>query len=223
MEYKQKDIKEIVKNFEVKILPMGRYASFDYCYNYFKLTSPKALVADMEKSCLVLGFYLASWGMFRGSSFMLEKSSKNFKSLIEYISLLDESIWDIDIDKFDEKNIEIVMSIYHKIKGILVIGNNAHLTLVTKIMLGVFGFIPAYDRFFINSFGSIFEGRCGFTSFNKNSLICIREFYIDNKKEIDKLSFKNQTINFDTGKNTGLCYPKSKVIDMYGFTKGLLL
>ncbi|EKM28037.1 hypothetical protein VCHENC02_6024, partial [Vibrio harveyi] len=39
-------------------------------------------MGDMEKSCLALGFYLASWGMFRGSSFMLEKSAKNFENLV---------------------------------------------------------------------------------------------------------------------------------------------
>lgn len=44
-----------------------RYTSFDYCYNYFHPTNNSK--QDIEKSCLVLGFYLASWGMFRGSSF----------------------------------------------------------------------------------------------------------------------------------------------------------
>ena len=50
--------------------PTGRYASFDYCFNYFQsfrtypaeLTSP----GNLELSCLQLGFYLASWGMLRG-------------------------------------------------------------------------------------------------------------------------------------------------------------
>jgi hypothetical protein len=37
-------------------------------------------------SCLQIGFYLASWGMMRGSSFLLEKSVRNFSNLIIAIS-----------------------------------------------------------------------------------------------------------------------------------------
>ncbi len=47
--------------------PTGRYASFDYCFNYFQSfrTRPGELVspANLEQSCLQLGFYLASWGI----------------------------------------------------------------------------------------------------------------------------------------------------------------
>jgi hypothetical protein len=67
----------------------GRYSSFDYCYNYFQRT--ENLEDDIEKSCLVLGFYLASWGMLRASSFMLQKSVKYLQPTIQYISSLDKS------------------------------------------------------------------------------------------------------------------------------------
>lgn len=64
-----------------------RYLSFDYCYNYFYQNRNK-LLQDLEKSCLVLGFYLASWGMYRESSFMLERNSNHLKNTIEYINTL---------------------------------------------------------------------------------------------------------------------------------------
>ena len=67
-----------------------RFKSFDYCYNYFVTNSD--LTLDIEKSCLTLGFYLASWGMFRGSSFLLQKSAKHFQPTIEYIATLDKKI-----------------------------------------------------------------------------------------------------------------------------------
>jgi hypothetical protein len=82
MRYYRDDIAEVINTFKTKHNSNDRYASFDYSYNYFHPSNKHNLIGDMEKSCLSLGFYLASWGMFRGSSFMLEKSSKNFVPVI---------------------------------------------------------------------------------------------------------------------------------------------
>jgi len=65
------------------------YASFDYYYNYFLKT--KDLNVDIEKSCLSLGFYLASWRILSGSSFLLQKSVKFLQPTVKYISTLDKS------------------------------------------------------------------------------------------------------------------------------------
>ncbi|MBA2335656.1 MAG: hypothetical protein H0V90_12080 [Blastocatellia bacterium] len=92
-----------------------RYASFDYCYNYFLTTED--LKKDIEKSCLTLGFYLASWGMFRGSSFLLQKSAKHLEPTIDYISSLDRSVWKIDVDDYSEQNIDTIIHIYNEIRG----------------------------------------------------------------------------------------------------------
>ena len=73
----RKDIETAVNKYKSQSNPDDRYISFDYCYNYFRTTND--LTQDIEKSCLVLGFYLASWGMFRGSSFLLQKSIKHFE------------------------------------------------------------------------------------------------------------------------------------------------
>jgi hypothetical protein len=48
--------------------------------------------AHMQLSCLHLSFYLASWGMFRGSSFLLEKSAKFFEPLVRTISSIDAKV-----------------------------------------------------------------------------------------------------------------------------------
>lgn len=74
---KANDIKETLEGFENFRNPNHRYSSLDYCYNYFLNT--KYLNEDMEKSCLELAFYLDSWGMFRESSFLLQKSAKHFQ------------------------------------------------------------------------------------------------------------------------------------------------
>ena len=76
MQLQRDDIPETVKIFELNNDSYGRYASFDYCYNYFHPSNSNDFTEDIEKSCLAIGFYLASWGMFRGSSFLLDQFFK---------------------------------------------------------------------------------------------------------------------------------------------------
>ena len=212
---KKNDIESIVNKFKTQSNPDDRYTSFDYCYNYFKTT--KDLTNDIEKSCLTLGFYLASWGMFRGSSFLLQKSAKHFQSTIEYIATLDKSVWDIDVDNYDKKNIQTIIKIYNDIKKLLIHNDNAHLTLITKIQLGVFGFIPAFDTNFCNTFRAISNGKCRFRKVNEESLTLIKTFYEVNKFSIDNLATDSFTTEFLTGQKTKLNYSKAKIIDLYGF------
>ena len=53
----------------------GRYRSWEHCYKCFydARNNPSP---DYDYLSLQLAFYLASWGMYRGSSFLLE-SNKN--------------------------------------------------------------------------------------------------------------------------------------------------
>jgi hypothetical protein len=53
----------------------GRYRSWEHCYSHFyKARGNKT--ADIDDLSLQLAFYLASWGMYRGSSFLLQKDYK---------------------------------------------------------------------------------------------------------------------------------------------------
>ena len=220
MELKVNNLETVIDEFnnKFKLDECHRYASFDYCYNYFRKT--KNLKEDIEKSCLVLGFYLASWGMFRGSSFLLQKSVKHFVSTIEYISSLEKSVWEIDVDNYNPDSMKTIKDIYSKIRELLVPDKNAHLTLVTKILLGVFGFVPAFDNFFCDTFRKFSDGEYGFRTLNENSLSFIKSFYEANKSLIDKLSQQTLTTDFMTGQKTKINYSKAKIIDMYGFTIG---
>ncbi|MBX3297288.1 MAG: hypothetical protein KF762_16420 [Acidobacteria bacterium] len=209
------DIKKVVTQFISKSGSNDRYASFDYCYNYFRTTSD--LTRDIEKSALMLGFYLASWGMFRGSSFLLQKSAKHFERTIEYVAALDRTVWEIDVDDYTDENIQKIISIYAELKGRLIHNANAELTLITKVLLGVFGFVPAFDSYFSETFRQISNGQCGFRRVNTKSLGFIRTFYEANQVTIDNLSNTTFTIDFATGKTTEIAYPKAKIIDMYGF------
>ena len=53
----------------------GRYRSWEHCYKCFH-DARNDSNADYDYLSLQLAFYLASWGMYRGSSFLLE-SNKN--------------------------------------------------------------------------------------------------------------------------------------------------
>ncbi len=220
MKYKQDDIECVISKYQQENNPTGRYASFDYCYNYFRQSSPDALLKNMEKSCLVIGFYLASWGMFRGSSFLLGNSARYYERLIEYIAKSDPKIWSIDIDSYNKDNIDILCDIYKEVQGIIIQKGKSHLTIVTKIMLGVFGIIPAFDTFFGNTFRDMFKNECGFRRVNNKSLKFIQQFYEHNKNDIDYFSSRIFTTDFITGKKTNINYTKAKLIDMYGITKG---
>lgn len=213
------DIDKSVKDFISKSRPNDRYTSFDYCYNYFRTTiDPKK---DIEKSCLTLGFYLASWGMFRGSSFLSKKSARYFEETVEYISAVERSVWEIDVDTYTDQSIQKIISVYGEIKKSLVKNGSADLTLITKVLLGVFGFIPAFDSYFTDTFRSISGGQCGFRRVNPKSLDSIRKFYQEHKDTIDNLSNQTFTTDFRSGQKTKINYPKAKIIDMYGFTEGI--
>jgi hypothetical protein len=174
----ENNIKSCINDFLKKRNADDRYASFDYCYNYFYKNTE--LLVDVEKSCLVLCFYLASWGMFRGSSFILRKSAVYFKPLIEYIDKLakkDQSLWDIDVDKYDDENIKKILDARDEIKKCIIREReHADKTLTGKIMLGVFGCIPAFDRYFCDTLKKETKG-CGFTRIDEKSLHAIKEFY----------------------------------------------
>lgn len=226
--YAAPDIKEVVLDlFHKECTPEHRYASFDYCYNYFQGSTAEQLETDMEKSCLELSFYLASWGMLRGSSFLLRKSARHYVPLIEYFIRLKEEehdIWNIDANSYSNNSINTILEVYDEIRK-LIIGReevNRHIVLITKIMLGVFGCIPAFDEYFTRTFRDIcreMPGRNGFRSVNKNSLRHIKKFYEANQEVIEELRNEIHTLDFATGKPTDRKYSRAKIIDMYGFAK----
>lgn len=196
--------------------PDERYASFDYCYNYFysfykqNKISELANEENLQLSCLHLGFYLASWGMLRGSSFLLEKSVRSYKNLIIAISKMDPKLWEIDIDNYNKENIELLLKCKQQIIDSFGDENKPTDTLITKIMLGVFANVPAFDQYVQNSLKV--------RELNEKSLLKLKTFYDENKSIID--SFKICTFDFLTSDDTEILYTKAKIVDMCGFMDG---
>ena len=55
-----------------------RYLSWEHCYQQFRLVRLERdkKEPDLDYLSLQLAFYLASWGMYRGSSFLLQRDYK---------------------------------------------------------------------------------------------------------------------------------------------------
>lgn len=197
----------------------SRYASFDYCYNYFYSfrNNPKELSSNenMQNSCLQLGFYLASWGMMRGSSFLLGKSAKYLESVINIVSNQPSELWSIDLNNYNDDTIQLLINCKADIIMALSKENKPSNTLISKIMLGIFGNVPAYDR----NFKYFLKANNLSQSFSKKSLNELHLFYIEHKGVFD--SFNINTLHFDHFNKEIIVYPIAKLLDMYGFVYGL--
>lgn len=216
----EKKIEQYIIRFRKDIAPNLRYASYDFCYLYFQQNKGQ-LSHDMEDSCMHLWSYLASWGMLRGSSKLQQRSPAALKPLIEYLDKADSKLWDMDVDAYDETNMECLLEVYNDIENIMtdILSDGKEekhrlITLITKIMLGVFGNVPAFDRYFTETFHEIYGG---FSSFQRYELEKIRDFYFDNKLLLDKLVKDMYVIDFN-GHPTSLKYKIAKLIDMFGFS-----
>ncbi len=190
-----------------------RYKSWDNCFQAFSVSN------QAEIQVLQLAFYLASWGMYRGSSGLLQKNhlihtgavdiifSKNSQQLkcnsvteikrekIEDIIALKEALgehYGQDIFEFKRGDEEI--------KTI-----SATDTLLSKVILGTLGCVPAYDRYFKDG---LKEKQMEHRSFNKASLNELFDFIDRNKNEIESAQ---KLIKI----KTQIHYPIMKILDMY--------
>lgn len=194
--------------------PDARYASFDYCFNYFQSFREAGTVeaiAEPEKiqlSCLHLGFYLASWGMLRGSAELLQRSARHLIPVIEVIANAHSTWWEIDAHCYTEPHIRQLQDAAHIFRQAQPGMSDI---LVTKIMLGVFGNVPAFDINFKKGFQV--------STFGPKALRKIGSFYQENAAVIDK--YRVHTLDFVSGKATTRSYTRAKVVDMAFFIEGM--
>ena len=209
------DIEANLKRYLADREDIARYASFDYCFNYFRWFYAEghlgelASADNLQLSCLQLGFFLASWGMFRGRSQLLQRSVKHYVAVLEAISEADKRLWEVDVDGYDDEAIGLILSGAQKIRNSF--PHPARDVLVTKIMLGVFGCVPAFDRYFKDGFGS--------QTFGAKALRRIGAFYESRSGVIDR--YRVPTIDFNTGGASAIRYTGAKVIDMIFFIEGM--
>jgi hypothetical protein len=130
-----------------------RYRSWENCYSCFQRLQSSKSEADVDSATLHLAFYLASWGMYRGSSRLLQKDYKVHTRIVqELLEAKYNQLWHLDFDTVNTKGpevslvIQLVKRINHIYADLQVSPTE---TLVTKVLLGTFGCIPAYDTLFI--------------------------------------------------------------------------
>ncbi|MGH9089771.1 MAG: hypothetical protein ACRDZR_00080 [Acidimicrobiales bacterium] len=204
-----------------------RAASFDYCFNYFQSYRPHDLTTlaepeNLEASCLHLGYYLASWGMLRGSTVLHTKSYRFFIPVIKTIAAEPAAIWDIDVDRYDDHTIDALLDLIERIRSAITakpsgdeLAKIPTNTLVTKVILGVFGSVPAFDTFFCRGLRSV-TGKP--VRLNVPTLLAVANFYSANARAIDRERVR--TLDFASDHLTGLRYPRAKVIDMVFLIEG---
>lgn len=198
----------------------GRFRSWEHCYSVFHEARNQEN-ADTDNLSLHLAFYLASWGMYRGSSFLLQKDYKVHIPIIEELLKKEyDVLFGIECAKYKDEAVccrlqelnkkidDYYAGIRRSVKG----GVVKHIsdTLITKILIGTMGCVPAYDRYFIDG---IKKQKAATGNYNINSIWMLADFYAGNFEKLEKArsSFHIH----------GMLYPQMKLLDMGFWQIGL--
>jgi hypothetical protein len=186
-----------------------RYKSWEHCFQVFSNPDDK-----IDYLALQLAFYLASWGMYRGSSGLLWKDYKVHYEAVEIIknhhNLRHEFI-DLP-QKQDVMNVFLELTeCYSKLyyyNGKDKKSVTATDTLISKIILGALGCLPAFDRYF-------------------NVGLFNTEYSVINDKSIGLIWEKTEAMKSEIElvqgwirQKTGTLYPPMKIVDMYYWQLG---
>ena len=219
-----KDIMKYIERIKECFNDETRFKSWDWCHNAFLKgrVDYKNSKNEDEKDKIIdyltlhLAFYLASWGMYRGSSILLHKDYKIHIDAVKAILNGNPLLWNYmpSEDNIDEAKQALFSKddgIYRKICDAYGDYTPSD-TLVTKILLGTFGCIPAFDRFFIEGI-KWYNNNATNNNKIKNLKYSIKE---DDANEAFKLltDFVLQNV-IRNNKNENLEYPPMKYLDMY--------
>jgi hypothetical protein len=199
-----------------------RARSWDFCYEHFRDTD--RVQADLQASCMQLGYYLASWGMLRGSTYLFKNTNaRHYLGALKVIAEHDAAMRAITPEKYVEADAqEVLVRVYDELRNALIPRGATHLTLITKTMMGVWGVVPSFDTYFMRTFRGLAtpgSERGAMRRFGTDTIELLGEFYGAHRKEIDALAAAHTTVDFRTGATTGRPIPAAKVIDIFGFGK----
>jgi len=192
----------------------GRSRSWEHCYRVFRdaRTDPSP---DYDYLSLHLAFYLASWGMYRGSSFLLQKDYKVLSPVVEEVlkpeydclfglacaDLRESEIQDRleNLNKYIAKHFEPIRD---EVAG-REVPTPVSPVLITKILMGTLGCVPAYDRFFVDGIKTY---KVTTQEYSPKSVLKLVDFY---EAHNDRLEEARRGMRTDD-----LIYPQMKVLDM---------
>ena len=203
-------MKSITKNVEKFIkndlnLEDGRYKSWENCFKFFQNFDKQ----DWDYATLMLAFYLASWGMYRGSSFLLQYTHTIHQKPLEII--FDQKYQKLRRKRIlSQDEIPLLFALVEELKKYYFEKNkkvHASLrdssqvsdTLISKILMGVLGNIPAYDRYVKAGLRKLNMSQ----TMSEKGYLQLLDFYNKNQAEIDNLAYKYPE------------YPPMKLIDMH--------
>ena len=192
------------------------YRSWEYCYTFFR-QHKHSLTDQQDSAALHLGFFLASWGMYRPSSFLFKYPYTIHRPVIDCLakscfSRLWESEFGAEADHDD-----LVPSILDLIGDVRkayqrpaeAVRKLPTATLVTKVMLGTLGCLPACDENFVRGFKKM-----GFkygTPKTQPKEQFIKQVLCFSRQQLDSLRAVQERIR----KEHEQFYPLMKLVDMY--------
>ena len=193
----------------------GRSRSWEHCYRVFRDARTDSS-PDYDYLSLHLAFYLASWGMYRGSSFLLQKDYKVLVPIVEevlkpeYDCLFGVACTDLrepDVQGRLEKLNKYIAEYYFrpirdKVAG-REVASSVSPVLVTKILMGTLGCVPAYDRFFQDGVATY---KVTTQEYSLESVRKLAKFYEAHNDRLEEARRGMQTDD--------LIYPQMKLLDM---------
>ncbi|MEZ7628260.1 hypothetical protein O3654_04470 [Pauljensenia sp. 20925_1_91] len=200
---------------DARAIENGRSRSWEHCYRVFRdaRTDP---CPDYDYLSLHLAFYLASWGMYRGSSFLLQKDYKVLLPVVEkvlkpeYDCLFGLACTDLRNDDIRAQLKELydyIADYYFRPIRNEVAGREVESSvspvLVTKILMGALGCVPAYDRFFQDGVATY---KVTTQEYSLESVRKLAKFY---EAHNDRLEEARRGMQSDD-----LIYPQMKLLDM---------
>ena len=192
----------------------GRSRSWEHCYRVFRDagTDPSP---DYDYLSLHLAFYLASWGMYRGSSFLLQKDYKVLVPVVEEIlkheydclfGLACADLREAEVQGSLEKLRDYIAEHFGPIRDEVAgreVPTPVSPVLITKILMGTLGCVPAYDRFFQDGVATY---KVTTREYSLKSVLKLVDFY---EAHNDRLEDARR------GMRVGdLTYPQMKLLDM---------
>ena len=208
---------------DLEVNENARYLSWEHCYKVFQEAhkKPDLTDTDIDYLSLHLAFYLASWGMYRGSSFLLQMDYKVHIDIVqELFKSRYNNLWRINCPELQkQENLNTLMdliketkAIYNlKRKNIKDINKDSSEILVSKVLLGTLGCIPAYDQYFKKG---ITTANITTQSLKEFSIKGLTEYYNNNKNELEDI---RRSISL----KRKVEYPQMKILDMAFWQAGL--
>ena len=191
--------------------PDARGRSWDHCYGFFQKNRESLLEVEVQDAAaLHLGCYLTSWGMYRGR-FLRKHAYTVHKPVIRVLASSQFSdLWQPDLGSTPSEDIKLagtIMDLVEKVEAEYrkLTDQQKMDTLVTKVLLGTVGCLPARDSYFETGFKPYLKPGVPYGSLNRRFVETILGFCRDNRGELDELRSEIRDRP----------YPLMKLVDMY--------